>query len=98
MLVFAIEGGEYGTRDLWSQQSRRAKLDGEVAQLQSEVDSLKLELKALRTDDARLEHMAREKYGMVRGDKELLYFVGNGPHASSDSARNAGDSTRAKSK
>ena len=98
VLVFAIEGGEYGTRDLWSQQGRRAKLESDVAKLQSEVDSLTLELTALRTDDVRLEHMAREKYGMVRGDKELLYFVGNGPHASSDSTRAATDSTRTKSK
>lgn len=76
ILVFTIEGGEYGTRDLWSQKGRRARLDAEVAQLKLDVDSLRLELKTIRTDDVRLERIAREKYGMVRGDKELLFWVG----------------------
>lgn len=77
-VVFTIEGGEYGTRDLFSQKARKAQLDAEVAQLKSEVDSLRAELKALQTDDVRLERMAREQYGMVKGSKELLYWVGDG--------------------
>jgi cell division protein FtsB len=78
VLAFAVEGGEYGTSDLWSQRGRRAALDAEVGQLTREVDSLRVELQAIRTDNARLERIAREQFGMIRGDKELLYWVGDG--------------------
>ncbi len=86
VLWFAIEGGEYGTRDLWSQSGRKAKLDAQVEQLKLDVDSLQKELLSLRTDDARLERVAREKFGMVKGDKELLYRLGTAPVAPTDSA------------
>jgi cell division protein FtsB len=86
VLVFTIEGGEYGTRDLWTQSSRKAKLDADVAQLKLEVDSLRQELKVLKTDDARLERIARERYGMVKGSKELLYWVSSGVKTSGDTA------------
>lgn len=87
VLAFTIEGGEYGTRDLWSQKGRKARLDAEVAQLKQDVDSLRLELKSIRTDDVRLEHIAREKYGMVRGDKEILFWVGDERAPAADSAQ-----------
>ena len=93
VLAFTIEGGEYGTRDLFSQRGRKARLDAEVAQIRQEVDSLRAELKALKTDDARLEHIARERYGMVRGGKELLYWVGSGTKPPSDSTKTVADST-----
>ena len=73
VLFFTVEGGEYGTRDLWSQKGRRAQLDADVAQLRLDVDSLRQELKAFKTDNSKLERLAREKYGMVKGSKELLY-------------------------
>ena len=85
-LLFAIEGGEYGTRDLWSQRGRKAKLDAQVDQLTLDVDSLQRELQSLRTDDARLERVARENFGMVKGDKELVYRFGTAPPHTADSA------------
>jgi cell division protein FtsB len=44
-----------------------------VDMLAEEVDSLRAELKAVTSDPVRLERMAREEWGMVRGEKELLY-------------------------
>jgi cell division protein FtsB len=85
VLAFTVEGGEYGTRDLWSQKGRKARLDAEVAQLKKDVDSLRLELKTIRTDDVRLERIAREKFGMVRGDKEILFWVGDERAPAADS-------------
>jgi cell division protein FtsB len=72
-VVFAVEGGEYGTRDLLSRTARRESLEREVARLQGVVDSLRAELKAVEEDPATLERIAREEYGMVKGDRELLY-------------------------
>ena len=85
-LLFTIEGGEYGTRDLWLQNGRKARLDEEVAQLKRDVDSLEKELNAIKTDDVRLEHLAREKYGMVKGPKELLYRIERDGNAVLDSS------------
>lgn len=73
VLVYAIEGGEYGTTDLFAQHKRKAALMRDVAALAQDVDSLRGELTAVTRDPARLERMAREEWGMVKGDKELLY-------------------------
>jgi cell division protein FtsB len=73
VLVYAIEGGEYGTSDLLTQRDRKAALAQNVTELEQDVDSMRAELKAVTSDPVRLERMAREEWGMVRGEKELLY-------------------------
>ena len=73
VLVYAIEGGEYGTSDLLTQRDRPAALARDVDLLAQDVDALRAELKAVTSDPVRLERMAREEWGMVRGEKELLY-------------------------
>ncbi len=88
LLAFAIEGGEYGTRDLLSRTSRRAQLEVEVSQLQLVVDSLTREKEAVENDPATLERIAREEYGMVNGDREILYrFADDGDDADTDTLR-----------
>jgi len=72
-LAFAVQGGEYGTTDLWRQKTRRAKLLGDIDSLQHTVDSLKRYKHQLQTDPALQERIAREEFGMVRGNKEVLY-------------------------
>jgi cell division protein FtsB len=84
-VVFAVQGGEYGTRDLLRQRTRRAKLLATIDSLQHLVDSLKGYKHRLETEPALQERIAREEFGLVRGDKELLYRF----------AEPAGDSTRA---
>ena len=73
VLVYAIEGGEYGTSDLLTQRERQDALARDVAALEQDVDSMRAELKAVTSDPVRLERMAREEWGMVRGEKEVLY-------------------------
>ena len=82
-IVFAVQGGEWGTDDLLTQRSRAARLRAEIDTLTREVDSLTKVKKAILTDPAVQERIAREEYGMVRGDKELLYRFTTEP----DSAR-----------
>lgn len=72
-LAFAIEGGEYGTRDLLRQRARRSRLAVEIDSAQRIVDSLRRYKHRLETDAALQERIAREEFGMVRGSKELLY-------------------------
>jgi cell division protein FtsB len=74
-LLFAVQGGEYGTTDLVAQRRHLAQLDRDVAALQQRVDSLSAWKKAVETDPVVQERIAREKFGMVRGNKEFLYRI-----------------------
>ena len=84
-LAFAVQGGEYGTTDLWRQKQRKAALLGSIDSLQHVVDSLKRYKHQLQTDPALQERIAREEFGMVRGDKELLYRFAEPTDTSRDS-------------
>ncbi len=72
-LIFAVQGGEYGTRDLMRQRTRRASLGATIDSLQHIVDSLRRYKTRVETDPALQERIAREEFGLVRGGKELLY-------------------------
>jgi len=72
-LVFAVQGGEYGTTDLWRQKQRKTRLLTSIDSLERVVDSLKRYKHRLQTDPVLQERIAREEFGMVRGNKELLY-------------------------
>ena len=73
VLVFAVQGGEYGTSDLLRQRSRRLALIARLDTLQRQVDSLTRRKLALQNDAALQERIAREEFGMIRGQKEILY-------------------------
>ena len=81
-IVFAVQGGEYSTMDLWRQRQYKRQLVAETDSLQRQVDSLRREAKAVLTDRATQERIAREQFGMVRGDKEILYRLGTPRDAS----------------
>ncbi len=70
---FAVQGGEYGTTDLLRQRRRLAVLQHDVDSLRSQVDSLVRWKRAIETDPIVQERLAREEFGMVKGDKEILY-------------------------
>ena len=73
VLIFAVQGGEWGTWDLFRQQRRLARLAHDVDSLRHDVDSLTRYRKAILTDPVLQEKIAREEFGMVRGNHELLY-------------------------
>ena len=72
-LWFAVEGGEFTTWDLFTQRREKARLIAQNDSLKIVVDSLKKYEDKLEHDPATQERIAREVFGMVRGDKELLY-------------------------
>ena len=75
-LIFAVVGGEYSTFDLLRQRRERRGLVTAVDSLERVVDSLRSYKRRLETDPALQERLAREEFGMVRGDRELLYRLG----------------------
>ena len=74
LAAFALEGGEYGTRDLLDLKRQVAEEKARIAVLRHEVDSLARLHHALKTDPATQERVAREMYGMIRPG-EILYQV-----------------------
>ncbi|HEY6088778.1 MAG TPA: septum formation initiator family protein [Gemmatimonadaceae bacterium] len=81
-LYFAVQGGEYSTRDLYVLNRRTHSLAHQVDSLQRHVDSLGRFLRLVKSDSATMERIAREEFGMVRGDKEILYRFGESPDKS----------------
>ena len=81
-IYFAVQGGEYSTKDLYVLQRRTGSLTRQVDSLKHQVDSLGRYLKLVKSDSATMERIAREEFGMVRGDKEILYRFGESPDAS----------------
>lgn len=71
---FAIQGGEYGTLDLYRQHRQHVRLVREIDSLGHLVDSLRSYKQRVLTDPKTQERIAREEFGMVRG-KELLYRI-----------------------
>ena len=69
---FAIQGGEYGTLDLVRQYRYKRTLSREIDSLGRAVDSLAKYKQGVLVDPRVQERIAREKFGMVRGN-ELLY-------------------------
>ena len=83
-LYFAVQGGEYSTRDLFVLRSRTATMTRQVDSLQRQVDSLGRYLRLVKSDSATQERIAREEFGMVRGDKEIIYRFGESSRARDD--------------
>jgi cell division protein FtsB len=78
-LVFVVEGGEFGTWDLLRQRSRRTELAAAIDSLERDIDSLRQLKHRVETDPDVQERIAREAFGYVRGEKEILYrFVDPG--------------------
>ena len=71
--AFALEGGEFGTLDLFHQQREKTRITRSIDSLKRVVDSLRRYQNAVERDPTTQERIAREVFGMVRGDKELLY-------------------------
>ena len=78
-LYFAVQGGEYSTWDLYQLERRKGTLARQVDSLQRQVDSLGHFLGLVKSDSATMERIAREEFGMVRGDKEILYRFSESP-------------------
>ncbi len=74
-LVFAIQGGEFGTTDLVRQSREKARITQAVDSLKHVIDSLRRYHDAVEHDPATQERIAREVFGMVRGEKEIVYRV-----------------------
>ena len=73
-VLFAVQGGEYGTLDLFKLQRQAAAEAAAVVRLQQVVDSLTVAANAIERDPRVQERVARESFGMIRKG-EFLYKI-----------------------
>jgi cell division protein FtsB len=71
-LYVGIQGGEYGTTDLFALRRQEAEERAQVTRLRALVDSLQRVAQAIEHDPRTQERVARERFGMIRRG-ELLY-------------------------
>jgi cell division protein FtsB len=72
---YAVFGGQYSIFDL---RSARSSLGTEQARLEAlhvDIDSLKARADSLQHNDATIERIAREEYGMIREGETLYRFA-----------------------
>ncbi|HEV2146769.1 MAG TPA: septum formation initiator family protein [Longimicrobiaceae bacterium] len=69
---YALWGGEYSAFHLRRLDEVREAKAAELAETRAAVDSLRTYAALLEKDDATLERVARERFGMIR-DGETLY-------------------------
>ena len=74
MAAFAVQGGEYSSVDLLKLKGQVRDERDSIVRLRVAVDSLARLQRALKTDPATQERVAREVYGMIRPG-EILYQV-----------------------
>ena len=72
---FAVEAGEYGTSDMLALRRRIQETETAIDSLRRVSDSLSLRKRDVLTNPAVQERIAREEFGMVKGERELIYHV-----------------------
>jgi cell division protein FtsB len=69
---YAVLGGEYSALHLVRLRQEHAAAELHLAAVRAEADSLKAMAALLENDDATIERVARERFGMI-AEGELLY-------------------------
>jgi len=64
--LYAFFGGDDGLYQVWKMRRELTRIEGEVARLEAENDSLRQVLWRLENDLEYVEKVAREEYGMSK--------------------------------
>jgi cell division protein FtsB len=73
--LYLILGGPVGAVRSYRLYSEVKQLEREVAETQSVIDSLIIEIDRLKNDTLYIERAARQKLGMARKDETIYKFV-----------------------
>jgi cell division protein FtsB len=74
-VMFAVQGGEYGTTDLIGQRGALAREKAVVDSLAARVAELEALKTAIERDPVTQERIAREEFGMVKPGEVLFRFT-----------------------
>ena len=73
-VYYGVWGGEYSAFHLRQLRAERVEKAAELAESREAVDSLRAYAALLEKDDATLERVARERFGMIREGETLYRF------------------------
>ena len=76
---FAVQAGQFSMFDLFRLSREQRKVSRSIDSLTRVVDSLQRYRHQIETDPALQERLAREVFGMVRGNEVLIRFVDSIP-------------------
>ncbi len=74
IVILTLVFSEYGIYKRLSLLSTYNDLHSDMYHLNYETDSLKREMKTLRSDNREIERIAREEYGLVKKGENILFF------------------------
>lgn len=75
LLCLYLTTGKEGFWALYLQQRETNRVVTDITALHHQIDSLRLEIKRLKSDTGYIERIAREKLGMARKDEKVFKFV-----------------------
>ena len=78
-MYYAVFGGQYSVFDLSAARSSAEAERAKLTELQAEIDSMRAWADSLQTDDATVERIAREEFGMIREGETLYRFAESEP-------------------
>jgi cell division protein FtsB len=88
---FALFGGEYGMLELREIRAERAREEQRLEEVRAEVVRLEATVDSLQHDSARIERLARERWGLIKPGERLYRFAhpdtGGNPVPHADSVR-----------
>jgi len=64
---------DYGLYEGWQLETEKANIDADIQYQHTIRDSLNVIIKRLDKDDAEIERLARERYGMIKPGEEVLF-------------------------
>ncbi|MCU0634140.1 MAG: septum formation initiator family protein [Gemmatimonadaceae bacterium] len=73
--AFAVWGGEFSVLDLRAKRAEAAVLRARLVAAKATRDSLLAVLDSVKRHPAVIERIAREQHGLVRGDREFVYWA-----------------------
>ncbi len=78
-LYYAVFGGQYSAFDLRAARASAQVEQARLTELQAEIESMRARADSLQTDDATIERIAREEFGMIRDGETLYRFAESDP-------------------
>ncbi|MCL2183540.1 MAG: septum formation initiator family protein [Chitinispirillia bacterium] len=74
-MLLALTFGDRGLLDVYRLHKRDKALTGEIAAANAQIDSLKAEVRRLRSDTSYITKIARESLGMAKPGEKVYIFV-----------------------
>jgi cell division protein FtsB len=68
---------DYGIYEGWQLEKEKAMIDNDIQYQHIMRDSLNAVIQSLEKDDATIERLARERYGMIKQGEEVLFVPPN---------------------